>query len=76
MNDEPSEQSRFNFVVALQFALIGALLDSPNKNQPFCDGTHKTTAKTEEPDKLYWYEAEGNRHEVKENYPDLRAPAE
>jgi len=26
LNDEPSEQSRFNFLVALQFALIGALL--------------------------------------------------
>ncbi len=47
-----------------------------SKNQPFCDSTHKTTAKTEEPDKLYWYEAEGHRYEVKENYPDLRTPAE
>ena len=47
-----------------------------SKNQPFCDGTHKTTANTEEPDKFYWYDAEGNRHEVKENYPDLYAPAE
>ena len=47
-----------------------------SKNQPFCDGTHKTAAKTEEPDKFYWYDVEGNRHEVKENYPDLNALAE
>ncbi len=40
------------------------------------DSTHKTTAKTEEPDQLYWYDAEGSRHEVKENYPDMRAPVE
>jgi CDGSH-type Zn-finger protein len=44
-----------------------------SKNQPFCDGTHKTT-KTEESDKFYWYDAAGNRHEVEENYPDLNEP--
>jgi CDGSH-type Zn-finger protein len=46
-----------------------------SKNQPFCDGTHKA-AKTEAPDKFYWYDSEGSRHDVKENYPDIRAPLE
>ena len=46
-----------------------------SKNHPFCDGTHKTTAQTEEPAKLYWYDAEGSRHEMKESYPDIRVPA-
>ena len=35
-----------------------------SKNQPLYDSTHKTTAKTEEPDNLYWYDAAGSRHEV------------
>jgi CDGSH-type Zn-finger protein len=47
-----------------------------SKKQPFCDGTHKTTAKTEEPEKFYWYDVQGSRHEVKENHPDLHAPSE
>ena len=29
-------------------------------NKPYCDGTHKRTAQTEEPGKLYWYDAERN----------------
>lgn len=44
-----------------------------SKNQPFCDGTHKTTARTEEPDTLYWYDAEGNRHECADTFPGIRA---
>lgn len=42
-----------------------------SKNQPFCDGTHKTTARTEEADKLYWYDGQRNRHECAEQYPDI-----
>ena len=40
-------------------------------NQPYCDGSHKLT-KTEEPGKLYWYDEEGTRHEVKDEFPDMR----
>lgn len=42
-----------------------------SKNQPFCDGTHKTTARTEEADKLYWYDAQRNRRECKDDYPGI-----
>jgi len=42
-----------------------------SKNQPFCDGTHKTTARVEEADKLYWYDAQRNRHECQDAYPDI-----
>ena len=34
-----------------------------SKNQPFCDGSHKTT-RDEEEGKTYEYDAEGHRHEV------------
>ena len=34
-----------------------------SKNQPFCDGSHKTT-RDEEDGKTYDYDAEGHRHEV------------
>jgi CDGSH-type Zn-finger protein len=34
-----------------------------SKNQPFCDGSHKTT-RDEEDGKTYEYDAEGHRHEV------------
>lgn len=34
-----------------------------SKNQPFCDGSHKTT-KDEEDGKIYDYDAEGHRHEI------------
>jgi CDGSH-type Zn-finger protein len=34
-----------------------------SKNLPFCDGTHKTTARTEDAGKLYWYDGERKRHE-------------
>jgi CDGSH-type Zn-finger protein len=34
-----------------------------SKNQPFCDGSHKTT-RDEENGKTYEYDAEGHRHEI------------
>jgi CDGSH-type Zn-finger protein len=34
-----------------------------SKNQPFCDGSHKTT-RDEEDGKTYDYDSEGHRHEV------------
>jgi len=40
-----------------------------SRNQPFCDGTHKTTARTEEAGKLYWYDAQRNRHDCAGNDP-------
>jgi len=43
-----------------------------SKNQPFCDGTHKTTARTEEGGSLYWYDEQGNRHECADSFPGIR----
>lgn len=43
-----------------------------SKNQPFCDGSHKTT-RSEEPDKLYWYDEAGQRHEAADAFPGIRA---
>jgi CDGSH-type Zn-finger protein len=34
-----------------------------SKNQPYCDGSHKTVA-SEEEGKVYEYDAEGHRQEV------------
>lgn len=45
-----------------------------SKNQPYCDGTHKTTARTEDAGKLFWYDVDGNRHECAEDYPGIRSP--
>jgi CDGSH iron-sulfur domain-containing protein 3 len=45
-----------------------------SRNQPFCDSTHKTTARTEDATKLYWYDAEGNRQECADVYPGIRTP--
>jgi CDGSH-type Zn-finger protein len=39
--------------------------------QPFCDGTHKIT-QGEEPQKLYWYDEEGERHVAADSYPAIR----
>lgn len=44
-----------------------------SKNQPFCDSTHKTTARTEDAGKLYWYDTQGNRRECEDNFPDIRS---
>ncbi|HJN62505.1 MAG TPA: CDGSH iron-sulfur domain-containing protein [Candidatus Parcubacteria bacterium] len=35
-----------------------------SKNQPFCDGAHKIVVNEEE-DKLYEYDKEGHRQEIK-----------
>jgi CDGSH-type Zn-finger protein len=43
-----------------------------SNNQPYCDGTHKATARTEEPGHVYWYDQEGRRHECHENFPGIR----
>lgn len=42
-----------------------------SKTQPFCDGTHKTTARTEEPGRVYWYDQQGHRHECLEGFPGI-----
>lgn len=42
-----------------------------SKNQPFCDGSHKLT-KGEDPNKLYWYDDSGQRHESAEAVPGIR----
>ena len=43
-----------------------------SRNQPFCDGTHKTTARTEEGGALYWYDEQGNRNECADSFPGIR----
>jgi CDGSH iron-sulfur domain-containing protein 3 len=43
-----------------------------SKNQPYCDGSHKLT-KSEVAGKLYWYDGAGNRHEVADEFSDIRA---
>lgn len=43
-----------------------------SKNQPFCDGSHKLTL-GESPDKLYWYDDAGTRHECSEAFPGVRS---
>jgi CDGSH-type Zn-finger protein len=42
-----------------------------SKNQPYCDGSHKLT-KGEGSDKLYWYDGTGKRHEVADQFSDIR----
>ena len=42
-----------------------------SKNQPYCDGSHKL-AKTEEQDKLYWYDQAGKRREVADTFDGIR----
>ena len=43
-----------------------------SENLPFCDGSH-AMAKDEAAGKLYWYDEDGDRHEARESYPDIRA---
>jgi CDGSH-type Zn-finger protein len=43
-----------------------------SRNQPFCDGSHKLVA-GEKPDKLYWYDDAGRRHEAAADFPGIRA---
>jgi CDGSH-type Zn-finger protein len=42
-----------------------------SKNQPYCDSSHKLT-RGEEPGKLYWYDDAGQRHEVADNFAEIR----
>jgi CDGSH iron-sulfur domain-containing protein 3 len=42
-----------------------------SNNQPFCDGSHKVTL-DEKPGKLYWYDDAGQRHDVPDEFPDIR----
>lgn len=42
-----------------------------SKNQPYCDGSHKLT-QGEEPDKLYWYDDAGTRHEALDRFSGIR----
>jgi CDGSH-type Zn-finger protein len=42
-----------------------------SNNQPFCDGSHKLT-QSEDPRKLYWYDEAGTRHEVRDDFPEIR----
>jgi CDGSH-type Zn-finger protein len=38
---------------------------------PFCDGSHKITP-GEEPQELYWYDDDGQRHVAADGYPGIR----
>lgn len=42
-----------------------------SRNQPFCDGSHKLT-KGEDPERLYWYDNVGARHEHLGEFPGIR----
>lgn len=42
-----------------------------SRTQPFCDGSHDLT-KGEDPEKLYWYDEMNERHEVSEDFTDIR----
>jgi CDGSH-type Zn-finger protein len=43
-----------------------------SRNQPFCDGSHKLVVQAEGAGKLYWYDGQGARHEVADNFPGMR----
>jgi CDGSH-type Zn-finger protein len=43
-----------------------------SENQPFCDSSHELTH-GEEPGKLYWYDDDGTRHELKAELPGIRS---
>jgi CDGSH-type Zn-finger protein len=43
-----------------------------SKNQPYCDGSHKIT-QGEDPNKLYWYDDAGKRHELAGDFPGIRS---
>jgi CDGSH iron-sulfur domain-containing protein 3 len=42
-----------------------------SENQPFCDSSHELTL-GEELGKLYWYDEDGKRHEVRSEFPGIR----
>jgi CDGSH-type Zn-finger protein len=41
-------------------------------NLPYCDGTHEHTA-DEDPEKLYWYDEDVERHETPDAFPGMRS---
>jgi CDGSH-type Zn-finger protein len=43
--------------------------------QPFCNGTHKIS-RQEDPNKLYWYDEQGNRSEATDSFQGIRCPQE
>ena len=43
-----------------------------SENQPFCDGSHELTMH-ESPERLYWYDEDGERHELQQRFPGMRA---
>lgn len=43
-----------------------------SRTQPFCDGSHKLT-KSEDPERLYWYDDAGGRHETTDAFPGMRS---
>ena len=46
-----------------------------SNTQPFCNGTHKIT-RLEEPNKLYWYDEQGNPLETTDSFKGIRCPQE
>ncbi|HJS34851.1 MAG TPA: CDGSH iron-sulfur domain-containing protein [Pseudoxanthomonas sp.] len=44
-------------------------------NQPFCDGTHKLT-RDEQEGVLCWYDADMQRKETAQAFPNIRTPSE
>ena len=46
-----------------------------SNTQPFCNGTHKIT-RQEDPNKLYWYDEQGNGFETTDSYQGIRCPQE
>jgi CDGSH-type Zn-finger protein len=42
-----------------------------SNNQPFCDGSHKLT-RGEAPNKLYWYDEAGERHDSAGDFLGIR----
>jgi CDGSH-type Zn-finger protein len=43
-----------------------------SNTQPFCDGSHNLT-QGEKPGALYWYDEEGERHDVAGDYAGIRS---
>jgi len=46
-----------------------------SNTQPFCNGTHKIS-RQEDPNKLYWYDEQGNRFEATDSFQGIRCPQE
>lgn len=46
-----------------------------SNTQPFCNGTHKI-ARQEDPNKLYWYDEQGNGFETTDSFKCIRCPQE